>query len=125
MGSAPYGSWETQAGPSVFAPFAADTEYFAADHQWMLNLRVDDLDGLCATLRAAGIEVGVVGGPPLGAPPGATLLVAGSPEEVQPAREAGMAVAAALWTGRWGGEPGADRAFERPADLTRAFAAWC
>src|SRR5829696_5325871 len=57
VGSAPYGSWETRAGPSVFAPFAADTEYFAADRQWMLNLRVDDLDGLCATLRAAGIAV--------------------------------------------------------------------
>lgn len=57
VGSSPYGQWETQAGPSVFAPFAADTDYFAADRQWMLNLRVDDLDGLCATLRAAGIEV--------------------------------------------------------------------
>lgn len=57
VGSAPYGAWETQAGPSVFAPFAADTDYFAADRQWMLNLRVDDLDGLCATLRAAGIAV--------------------------------------------------------------------
>ena len=57
VGSAPYGEWQTQAGPSVFAPFAADTDYFAADRQWMLNLRVDDLDGLCETLRAAGIEV--------------------------------------------------------------------
>lgn len=27
VGSAPYGSWDTQAGPSVFAPFAADTDY--------------------------------------------------------------------------------------------------
>ena len=45
VGSAPYGLWETQEGPSVFAPFAADTDYFAADRQWMLNLRVDDLDG--------------------------------------------------------------------------------
>ena len=51
VGSAPDGSWETQAGPSVFAPFPADTDYFSADRQWMLNLRVDDLDGLCATLR--------------------------------------------------------------------------
>lgn len=57
VGSAPYGSWETQAGPSVFAPFAADTDYFAAGHQWMLNLRVDDLDALCASLRDAGITV--------------------------------------------------------------------
>jgi len=57
VGSAPYGKWETQAGPSVFAPFKADTDYFAADRTWMLNLRVDDLDGMCATLGAAGIEV--------------------------------------------------------------------
>jgi predicted enzyme related to lactoylglutathione lyase len=57
VGSAPYGAWETQAGPCVFAPFKADTDYFAADRQWMLNLRVDDLDGLTASLRAAGIEV--------------------------------------------------------------------
>jgi predicted enzyme related to lactoylglutathione lyase len=57
VGSSPYGAWETQAGPSVFAPFKADTDYFAPDRQWMLNLRVDDLDGLCAKLRAAQIEV--------------------------------------------------------------------
>lgn len=59
VGSAPYGVWDMQAGPSVFAPFAANTDYFPADRQWMLNLRVDDLDGLCASLRAAGIEVTV------------------------------------------------------------------
>lgn len=57
VGSAPYGSWETQAGPSVFAPFAADTDYFPADRQWMLNLRVDNLDELCDRLRLAGIEI--------------------------------------------------------------------
>ena len=57
VGSEPYGAWETHAGPSVFAPFAADTDYFAPDHQWMLNLRVDDLEGLCAKLQASGIDV--------------------------------------------------------------------
>lgn len=57
IGGGQYGLWETQAGPMVFSPFAASTDYFAADHQWMLNLRVDDLDGLLSTLRAAGIEV--------------------------------------------------------------------
>jgi predicted enzyme related to lactoylglutathione lyase len=41
----------------VFAPFAANADCFAADRQWMLNLRVDDLDGLCAQLQAAGIAV--------------------------------------------------------------------
>ena len=57
VGSVPYGMWDTQAGPCVFSPFAADTDYFAADRQWMLNLRVDDLDGLCTTLAAADIAV--------------------------------------------------------------------
>jgi predicted enzyme related to lactoylglutathione lyase len=57
VGSAPYGAWETQAGPSVFSPFAADTDFFPADRAWMLNLRVDGLDDLCAGLRAAGIDV--------------------------------------------------------------------
>ena len=38
--------WEQAAGPTVFAPFKADTDYFAADRQWMLNLRVTDIDGL-------------------------------------------------------------------------------
>ena len=42
---------------TVFSPFGADTDYFAADRPWMLNLRVDDLDGLCAALRASGIAV--------------------------------------------------------------------
>ncbi|MEZ5886357.1 MAG: VOC family protein [Paracoccaceae bacterium] len=49
--------WQQEAGPTVFMPFAADTDYFAADRQWMINLRVRDLDGLLATLRTAGIEV--------------------------------------------------------------------
>jgi predicted enzyme related to lactoylglutathione lyase len=49
--------WNQQAGPTVFAPFKADSDYFAADKRWMLNLRVDDLDGLIASLKAAGIEV--------------------------------------------------------------------
>jgi predicted enzyme related to lactoylglutathione lyase len=57
VGAKPYGAWDTEAGPSVFSPFKADTDYFAADHQWMLNLRVDDLDGLTAKLKAAGIDV--------------------------------------------------------------------
>ncbi|MCB2098360.1 MAG: hypothetical protein KDE05_12055, partial [Parvularculaceae bacterium] len=57
VGAGEYGVWETQSGPSVFSPFAANSDYFAADKQWMLNLRVDDLDGLCAKLQEAGIEV--------------------------------------------------------------------
>ncbi|MCU0826372.1 MAG: VOC family protein [Tabrizicola sp.] len=49
--------WMQEAGPTVFSPFKADTDYFATDKQWMLNLRVDDLAGLISGLRAAGIPV--------------------------------------------------------------------
>lgn len=49
--------WHTAAGPMVFEPFAATSDYFAADKQFMINLRVSDLDGLVGTLEAAGIEV--------------------------------------------------------------------
>ncbi len=47
--------WQQQAGPTVFAPFKADTTYFPPDRQWMLNLRVSELDGLLQALDAAGI----------------------------------------------------------------------
>lgn len=50
-------TWEQQAGPTVFMPFKHDTDYFAADKQFMLNLRVDDLDVTLADLRRAGIDV--------------------------------------------------------------------
>lgn len=49
--------WYTAGGPMVFEPFAADSDYFAADRQAMINLRVSDFDGLLATLRAAGVAV--------------------------------------------------------------------
>lgn len=57
VGAGEYGKWDTEAGTSVFSPFPAHTDYFAADHSWMLNLRVTELDQLCAKLQAAGIEV--------------------------------------------------------------------
>ncbi|MEG3182312.1 VOC family protein [Sphingomonas sp. LT1P40] len=49
--------WQTLGGPMVFAPFKADTDYFAADKQFMLNFRVRDLDGLLEQLNAAGIAI--------------------------------------------------------------------
>ena len=49
--------WYYEGGPMVFSPFKADTDYFAADKQAMINLRVRDLDALLAKLRAAGIEI--------------------------------------------------------------------
>ena len=52
------GSWEQAAGLTVFAPFAADTDYFGRmDQQTMLNVRVADLDAMLAQLRAAGAPV--------------------------------------------------------------------
>ena len=48
--------WFTAGGPMVFQPFKADSDYFAADKQTMINLRVSDLDGLLAKLDAAGIK---------------------------------------------------------------------
>lgn len=49
--------WVQQAGPTLFMPFARDTDYFAADKPWMINFRVADMDGVLAALRGAGIEV--------------------------------------------------------------------
>ena len=49
--------WQTAAGPVVFAPFKATTDYLPADKQWMLNLRVSELDVLVAKLTAAGVGV--------------------------------------------------------------------
>lgn len=49
--------WIAEGGATVFAPFAADTDYFAADKAFMLNFRVGDLDAMVAQLQAAGIAV--------------------------------------------------------------------
>ena len=52
--------WQQQAGPTVFAPFKADTDYFGRPEQaFMVNLRVADLDAVVARLQAAGITVTV------------------------------------------------------------------
>jgi catechol 2,3-dioxygenase-like lactoylglutathione lyase family enzyme len=52
--------WSQEAGPTVFAPFPADSEYFGdAAKQWMINFRVSDLDGMVGQLRAAGITATV------------------------------------------------------------------
>ncbi|PJI85697.1 VOC family protein [Luteimicrobium subarcticum] len=51
------GTWHQEAGGTVFAPFPADSDYFAPDQPLMLNLRVRDLDTLVARLEAAGVAV--------------------------------------------------------------------
>jgi hypothetical protein len=57
----------------VFVPFPADTDYFAADKQFMINLRVDDVDALITDPRRAGIadrsKLGHAGDGPLCASP--------------------------------------------------------
>ena len=50
-------SWKVQGGPLVFAPFDSATDYWSADKQFMLNLRVSELGDLIAGLEANGIAV--------------------------------------------------------------------
>jgi predicted enzyme related to lactoylglutathione lyase len=50
-------AWKTLGGPMVFAPFKQETDYFAADKAFMINLRVSGIDQLLGSLRAADIEV--------------------------------------------------------------------
>jgi predicted enzyme related to lactoylglutathione lyase len=48
-------SWWQAAGPTIVAPFGADTDYFGRmDQQVMLNLRVRDLDAMREQVRALG-----------------------------------------------------------------------
>ncbi|MCM3921950.1 VOC family protein [Frankia sp. AiPs1] len=53
-----HGLWSQAAGPTVFATFASDTDYFGSpSQQAMLNFRVRDLDAMLAQLRAKGADV--------------------------------------------------------------------
>jgi glyoxylase I family protein len=52
------GPWPQEAGPTVFAPFPADTGYFGRpDQQSMVNFRVENLAALVEKLAAAGVRV--------------------------------------------------------------------
>ncbi|MFE2822357.1 VOC family protein [Streptomyces sp. NPDC059271] len=52
------GLWQQEAGPTVFAPFEAETDYFGSRaQQTMLNFRVRDLDAMLAQLRGKGADV--------------------------------------------------------------------
>ena len=50
-------TWKQEGGDTVFAAFAADSDYWQAERQVMLNLRVSGLDALVTRLAAAGIGV--------------------------------------------------------------------
>lgn len=53
-----YGLWQQKAGPTVFATFESETDYFGSRaQQTMLNFRVRDLDAMLAQLRARGADV--------------------------------------------------------------------
>ncbi len=53
-----YQPWQQEAGPTVFAPFKEDTDYFGrAEQQFMLNFRVTDIDKFIAQLKEAGVKI--------------------------------------------------------------------
>jgi predicted enzyme related to lactoylglutathione lyase len=53
-----HGLWNQEAGPTVFAAFESETDYFGSrDQQVMLNFRVRDLDAMLAQLRSKGANV--------------------------------------------------------------------
>jgi predicted enzyme related to lactoylglutathione lyase len=49
--------WQQSAGQTIFAPFPRSSDYFPADKQYMLNLRVSGLDALLDELTTAGIAI--------------------------------------------------------------------
>jgi glyoxylase I family protein len=56
--NAKYEPWTQQEGPTVFMPFPADTDYFGSKSQkFMINFRVDDLDGLLNELRTGNVKI--------------------------------------------------------------------
>ena len=53
----PEGVWCPDAGPTVFAAFPRDTDYFPPAQSVMLNFRVADLGVMLQQLRGAGVVV--------------------------------------------------------------------
>ncbi|MEY9926675.1 putative enzyme related to lactoylglutathione lyase [Catenulispora sp. GP43] len=53
-----HGQWAQEPGPTVFAAFDAETDYFGSRaQQVMLNFRVRDLDAMLRQLRDKGSDV--------------------------------------------------------------------
>ena len=49
---------QADGGMTVWTTAAPDSKWFApSESQFMINYRVDDMDGLLANLRAAGVEI--------------------------------------------------------------------
>ncbi|BBC74311.1 glyoxalase [Altererythrobacter sp. B11] len=57
--AAPDGAWfwRAEGGDTVYSIFPQGSDYFAADRQVMINLRVAGLDALIARLQGAGVAV--------------------------------------------------------------------
>ncbi len=52
------GLWSQAGGPTVFATFESETDYFGSrTQQTMVNFRVSDLDAMLVQLRAKGADV--------------------------------------------------------------------
>jgi len=50
--------WVQEKGPTVFAPFEKNTDYFGSESQsWMINFRVKSLSKMVKQLGDAGISV--------------------------------------------------------------------
>ena len=49
--------WMQDAGPTVFEPFARNSDYFGEGKEWMINFRVSNLKELIAELKEKGVEV--------------------------------------------------------------------
>lgn len=59
FGINPVGSsevWKQEAGPTVFAPFKADTKYFGENQQFMINFRVEGIEELVAAMQQDGVK---------------------------------------------------------------------
>ena len=51
-------TWQQDAGPTVFSPFKRDSEHFGNNkQQFMLNLRVHDINGLLKKLAADSVRI--------------------------------------------------------------------
>lgn len=52
------GLWSQEVGPTVFAAFESNTDYFGStSQQTMLNFRVSDLESMLTQLRNVGADV--------------------------------------------------------------------
>jgi len=62
LAPADYGQkpWSQDAGPTVFAPFPSDSDYFGnVEKNWMVNFRVRQLDAMVEQLRVMKVDVRV------------------------------------------------------------------